>query len=585
MPLEPAKEWSEEQRIDNFAEIGTSGLRRYGGYIIEELHTKLSGPKAVKVYRQMHDNSAILGAMLYAIRTFVGRIDWWMEPAKKVDGGEKEADFISECMEDMAQTWTGLIEEALTILHFGHAVNEVTYKRRQGESDEKIKNSKYTDGKIGWGSIAMRAQETLDHWQYDEDTGLVLGMWQRAAPKYEMKFIPSAKSIHFRNRPHKNNPEGWSLFRPVYKTWMDIRQLEAIEGIGAERDLVGFPIFEVPERLLSNSATDNEKAILELVKSIIVNVRIDEQMGAVIPAELDDKGNPTGYKLRTMGGSGGKQFDLDKVIKRRETRMGMALLGGFLFTAMDKVGSQSADVNKSQLFKLALEGIADSVRDTLQTEGVDVLAKLNGIPTERIPVLNRGDIDAPDLLEFATYIKDGLMSGALTPDPGIERKYRNVGNLPEIADEDMAAGGGGDRDDDDPPDVDDPPQPPNPDDPEAPPAAKGAAKSEAVPTVDPKETLNGAQITALLDVMAKVASGEIPRESGIEVIVAGFPIKRERAHAILGELGRGHKPPPKVQPPIGGGPGKEPPPPPEPPVKPPPPTPPGAEDEDGDGSA
>ncbi len=51
----------------DFLEIGSSGLRRSGGYINEEFLSNLQGVKGFKVYREMHDNDPVIGAMLYAI--------------------------------------------------------------------------------------------------------------------------------------------------------------------------------------------------------------------------------------------------------------------------------------------------------------------------------------------------------------------------------------------------------------------------------------------------------------------------------------------------------------------------------------
>ena len=53
---------------------------------------------------------------------------------------------------------------------------------------------------------------------------------------------------------------------------------------------------------------------------------------------------------------------------------------------------------------------------------------------------------------------------------------------------------------------------------------------------------NGAQITALVDVIKQVAQGEIPRESGIETIVKGFNVSREQAEKLMGEAGKSFVP-------------------------------------------
>lgn len=51
--------------------------------------------------------------------------------------------------------------------------------------------------------------------------------------------------------------------------------------------------------------------------------------------------------------------------------------------------------------------------------------------------------------------------------------------------------------------------------------------------------LNGAQITSLVDIVSKVASKELPRQSAIEIIVHSFNMDRVVAEKIVGDAGRG----------------------------------------------
>jgi len=57
--------------------------------------------------------------------------------------------------------------------------------------------------------------------------------------------------------------------------------------------------------------------------------------------------------------------------------------------------------------------------------------------------------------------------------------------------------------------------------------------------------LNGAQVGSLLEIVARVARGEIPRETGIELITSAFPITLEKADRIMGSVGAGFIPAPE----------------------------------------
>ncbi|MGE4191800.1 MAG: DUF1073 domain-containing protein [Pseudodesulfovibrio sp.] len=55
-------------------------------------------------------------------------------------------------------------------------------------------------------------------------------------------------------------------------------------------------------------------------------------------------------------------------------------------------------------------------------------------------------------------------------------------------------------------------------------------------------SLNGAQVSSMVSLVAQVATGSLPRESGIEMLIAAFPVDRTQAERIMGEVGRGFAP-------------------------------------------
>jgi phage gp29-like protein len=67
--------------------------------------------------------------------------------------------------------------------------------------------------------------------------------------------------------------------------------------------------------------------------------------------------------------------------------------------------------------------------------------------------------------------------------------------------------------------------------------------------VSPNTALNGAQVTALLEIVAKVADGLLPRQTGIETMIAAFPIDRQTAERIMGEVGKSFTPKVEGEPP------------------------------------
>ena len=54
--------------------------------------------------------------------------------------------------------------------------------------------------------------------------------------------------------------------------------------------------------------------------------------------------------------------------------------------------------------------------------------------------------------------------------------------------------------------------------------------------------LNGAQVTSLVDLVGRVAAGEIPRESAVQIVMVSFLLSEEDANRILGPAGDGFVP-------------------------------------------
>ena len=310
--------------------LGATGLRQTGGFIVEEWMQRLLGVQGIRVYREMKDNNAVIGAILLLIEQMIKQAEWRVEPAGADQPSQEAAEFLEGALDDMAHTWEDLIGEVLSMLPFGWAYFEVVYKIRQGddppmpENGERPAKSKFDDGKLGWRKISIRAQDTLLRWQLDDDGG-IRGMHQTSllsgTSTLQPAFIPIEKSILFRTTTHKNNPEGRSMLRNAVRSFFFLRRMQEIEAIGIERDLAGYPVFEVPLEVISSQASDSARALRQMAFDTVRQIRRDEREGAVVPTELDPEGKPTGYKLKLLNSGGKRQIITNDVIRRYETRI------------------------------------------------------------------------------------------------------------------------------------------------------------------------------------------------------------------------------------------------------------------------
>lgn len=75
------------------------------------------------------------------------------------------------------------------------------------------------------------------------------------------------------------------------------------------------------------------------------------------------------------------------------------------------------------------------------------------------------------------------------------------------------------------------------------PAAAPATTLEADAAV-PELSLNGAQVTAMLQTVAQVVAGQLPRETAVAILETAFNIPHEKAEKVLGTVGQGFQPAP-----------------------------------------
>lgn len=417
------------------SEAGVTGLIRYGTVVDEEWHRALKGLLGVRIVREMRDNDSTIGASVHATNALMRQVPWSATPADH-PRGEEAAQFLTECMSDMSHTFTDFLTECLSHIWFGWSMFEKVYKVRAGPGADPKTRSRYNDGRIGIRKLAIRAQESLDGWEFDEDGG-INGMWQRAPPSWNRVFLPIEDCVLFRTEMAKNNPEGRSLLRNAFRSWFFLKRLEEIEAIGIERDLVGLPKMELPLEYFDQKASPAKQAARANYAKMLSQVRRNEHEVLVVPTEMNTEGKPTGFKVSLMTAGGERALDIDAAIQRKAKAIAQVLLTQFIFLGMDKAGTQALSVDLTSLFMVSLGTILDEVQDTHQRFVVEDLMELNGYPPESWPTWKHGDIQKADTRNLADTILKLVNAGTLTPDSPLEDFLRQELRLPDRAETDL----------------------------------------------------------------------------------------------------------------------------------------------------
>lgn len=418
------------------AVIGSTGLKQYSGFVVEEFLRELQGDRWRRVIKEMADQDPIVGAILFAIEMLLRKVTWNFSPGDESPEAKEESDYFDSCLHDMENPWEDTLAELLSFLPHGFSFHEVNYKVRGGESEDATRNSKFDDGRIGWRSFAGRAQDSLWKWEFDsEDQNKLVGMWQIAPPYFNPVMIPLAKALHFRTTVKKGNPEGKSILRNAYRPWYFKKNIENIEGVGIERDLAGLPVAYVPPELLDPASGPDKVLLYKAVKDIVTNIRRDQQEGVVFPMSRDEQGNKL-YELSLLTTGGTRQFNTSEVITRYDQRMAMVVLADFILIGHEAVGSKALNVSKTDTFVMACGAWLDMIADEINTREVPRLRKLNGFSNPVRPQLVHGEIKDVDLEKLGKFIT--AISGAgmpLFPNPALEKFVLETAGLPAPAEE------------------------------------------------------------------------------------------------------------------------------------------------------
>jgi hypothetical protein len=218
-------------------EIGYNSLSVVSGQVLEECDPNLRWPRCINTYKKMlHDG--VIAPAVDIFNTTVSEVGWTVKAPK---GYEQElvgqVAYLKSVMNDMNdQSWFSFIREATSFIHFGFAPFEIVLKYRTED------NSRYNDGLVGIKKLSLIGQDSVSGWEYKNKGRDLSGLWQcvnipsgknnnmRPLQRQTVnntnndngkteQFIPRKKFLLFRNNPLKNNPEGNSPLKAVYRSW------------------------------------------------------------------------------------------------------------------------------------------------------------------------------------------------------------------------------------------------------------------------------------------------------------------------------------------------------------------------------
>lgn len=450
----------QETKAGPFEEMGVMGAKVSHGYVYEDFLPVLQGATGRRTLREMSDNDATVGAVLFAIEMVLRSVSWYV---KSRDRDEEEELFTPEDLsqhytntvitdeeqgiafvksvlfKDMEHTWDDFIGQVLTMLVYGWQYTEIVWKRRVGPFQKDLKfKSHYSDGMVGIRKLADRSQETLDRWVVD-DHGNLFGLVQQHPYGGSQVFIPIERALHFRPKLWKGSPEGRSAIRNAYRPYFFLKNLQEIEAIAEERELNGFPVIYAPGGVI-NGKTAEAKTAAASYLAMVRDIKFNEQGGAVLPSDpyVDDEGKPSNVKqveLQLLNSGGSRSMDINKTIIRYQGDILRTVLADFMILGSDGKGSYALSKNKSDLFLLSLTGWLESIASVINRDLIPRLWRRNNIDPEFMPSVVPGAVAPDDLGILGKYVADLSAAGMFMADGETEDHLRDAAGLPERSEE------------------------------------------------------------------------------------------------------------------------------------------------------
>lgn len=388
--------------------IGSTGLRRWGGYVREEYLPELQGSGWKRTVPRMLSDPVLSSALL-AIELLARQTTWVVVPVGEDSISVDAALFVEKCRHNMKQSWDEILSNVFSMLPWGFSLLELVYTR-------------LADGRVGWDNWDIRSQSSLDGWSFSV-TDEVLGVYQVHPETFKRVFIPSEKFLLFRVATDKGNPEGRSVLRGAYEAWYFASNLRRTEAISAERDATGLPLARVPATVIAEGGAAYDSYV-----NLVSNLRVDEQAGAVIPSDRDEAGERL-YDLELLR-SGERGMSLDGVIARYDQRMGAALLADVLLVGSSTSSGYNLARQKQELLTMAVNGYMDSIVGTVNSIAIPRLLKFNGVPAKSYPKLSFSRIEHVDLDKLGLFIERVSRAGFdWSKDIDVDRRLREQADL------------------------------------------------------------------------------------------------------------------------------------------------------------
>ena len=390
-----------------FSDVGVLGLKIAGDSVVEEASRKMRFPEFYRIVDEMKKDATIATGTNF-IRTMISDAEWHVKCNPNYSDKAKErSKFLMQCMNDMEHSWASFISEVTSYHEYGYAIHEKAFRYRL-----KRNGSRYNDGLVGLKSLNPRAQSTIIKHHFDETGSKLVAVTQTTAnsstnllsdklKESEIK-IPRERFLLFTCDSRLNNPLGNSPLKSIYLAWQTRRSIEEQELVALARDLNGIPYVSVPAAIMSDNASDGQKAQYEYAKNMARNLHANRQAGIVFPSDVDENTKTKYFDIKLLSTESGSTYDVNKIIERINNQILTALSADVLTIGQSGTGSFSLADSKVSLTEFAIRHRLKEIKDVLNHDLIPALWRMNGWDMDELPEF---DFEMPDTITLAEWAK------------------------------------------------------------------------------------------------------------------------------------------------------------------------------------
>lgn len=405
----------------SFKELGVTGLPQFGGVVMVEPDPKLTGILGIRKYDLMRRTDHTAAAMYAVLSLPIRRVTWTVKPGGPTSADEEAAEFCWSAFDDCAHTFADLLSNICLMFPYGWAWFDMSMKRRTGG-----RRSQFDDGRVGFHKIAYRSPRRLSHWEFEEGSTDLLGMWEIIYPGETSQaesegvvLLPKYRSLHFRTSVEGDNPEGLSVYRAAVRSFDYKRRLEQIEGIGLYRRWAGFPTIGLPEGATSRTeVAEGEVSDEERAEDLVLAIYEDRMMGTYIPP---------GWSVEFGGPEGQVDKTMSDTVMRKDAEMTRAILAQWLMLGLTNVGTQALASTLLGTFYDSCDAFLDSIAQEFNRHAIPYLFRFNPWPgLTGYPTLAHTSTKKLELPAVGEFIQSIAAGGMISPDMPTENFLRSL---------------------------------------------------------------------------------------------------------------------------------------------------------------